>query len=271
MATVDARILLGWMGRDEAVALLQKECVFDPALSENQATELWATYKARVDHLPERILEQPKRWPIPAQHRALVADFKARTRGPEILDVVNIDPLGLVAYQNYVVIDRATDHHCHQRDAWAKKTLLLDRPPANLAVRAENGTVKVAVPHAEHMFELHPDGAFRIVQGGGFVSVVELEGRLILRAGYHRSFAFALAAKNEPEAKDKCVLVALTRTVPAELLPGWVPQPGLRTTVLGPRPPLFSDFFDDDFAMIVKLRKKRYEMHIRAESHAFDV
>jgi len=115
------------------------------------------------------------------------------------------------------------------------------------------------------VFEFHPqDGAFRIVQGGGFVSVVEIGGRLLLKAGYHRSFAFARAVKNELDAKDRCVLVALTRTVPAQLLPGW-PQPGLRTMVLGPRAPLFSDFFDDDFAMTVKLHKKRYEMHIRAE------
>lgn len=267
-STVDARILLGWMEHDEAMACLQKDCWFDPSLTEQQSEDMWTAYKTRVDNLPERVIQPPVRQPIPASQRHIANNFRIRTQGPEVIDVINIDPTGLVVYQKYVVIDRV-EHHCVQPGDWSKKTLLLDRPSAQLNLRMENGTIKVNLTHAEHVFELHPDGAFRIGQGGGFVCVVDVEGRLLLRAGYHRSFGFARTVRNELDAKDKCVLVALTRTVPAQLLPGW-PQGGLRTMVLGPRAPLFSDFFDDDFAMTVKLRKKRYEMHIRAETVAVD-
>jgi hypothetical protein len=270
MPTVDARILLGWMDRDEAIAHLQNDCVFDAApLTEQDAENLWRPFRDRVENLPERVIQPPKSFPIPPAHRHLVNNFLLRTRGPEVIDVLNINPAELVAYQKYVVIDRV-DHHHQQVGDWCKKTLLLDRPSAQINLRVENGTIKAGLTHGEYVFEFHQrDGAFRIVQGGGFVSAVNVDGRLVLRAGYHRSFGFVRAVRNELDAKDKCVLVALTRTVPAQLLPGW-PQPGLRTMVLGPRPPLFSDFFADDFAMTVKLRKKRYEMHIKAEVHAVD-
>src|SRR6266436_7006506 len=130
-------------------------------------------------------------------------------------------------------------------------------------MRVEGDTIKFNLPHAEHMIGFQPDGAFQIQQGAGFVSVVDLNGgRLLLKAGYHRSFAFARAAMNEPDAKDKCELVALTTSLPPQLLPT-APHQGLRTTVLGPRPPLFSDFFDADLAMTVKLRKKRWEAQLR--------
>jgi hypothetical protein len=267
--TVDGRILLGWMERDEAISYLQKDCWFEPPLTEQQAEELWNTYKARVDNLPERVFQPLQRFPIAQAHRHLANNFLVRTKGPEVLDVININPAELVVFQKYVVIDRV-EHHCGQPGDWPKKMLLVDRPVAQINLRAENGTVKAGLTHGEYVFEFHPqDGAFRIVQGGGFASVGEIDGRLLLKSGYHRSFAFVRAVKNELEANDKCVLVALTRSVPAQLLPGW-PQPGLRTMVLGPRAPLFSDFFNDDFAMTVKLRKKRYEMHIRVETVAID-
>jgi hypothetical protein len=82
------------------------------------------------------------------------------------------------------------------------------------------------------MIGFQPDGAFRIFQTDGYVSVAEVGGRLFLKAGYHRSFAFARAVMNEPDASAKCALVALTRNLPAELLPNW-PDQGLRATVLG--------------------------------------
>jgi hypothetical protein len=128
----------------------------------------------------------------------------------------------------------------------------------------EDNAVKVTLPHGEHMLGLRPDGAFEIQQGGGYVCVCEINGRMVLKAGYHRSFAFARAAANAPDAKDKSLLVALTATAPFQLSPQ-CPTQGLRTTVLGSRPPLFADFFDDSLAMTVKLRRKKYEMHVRFE------
>ena len=103
---------------------------------------------------------------------------------------------------------------------------------------------------------------YQIQQGSRYISVPKTARRMILKAGYHRSFAFSRCLRNDPEAKDRSLLVAVTKTLPPPLLPAF-PKQGLRTTVLGSRAPLLSDFFNESLAMAVKLRKKRYEMHIR--------
>lgn len=258
--TVDGVLLLGWMEREEALWWLRDRCWFDPPLNEAQADELWKEYRARVAALPERNIQPVVRMPIPQVHRQHVNNFLTRLRGPEVTDVLNINPLDLVVHQTYVVTERA-NHHAQQNTSWAAKTLVIDRPAPDIPIRYEDKGVIFSLPHAEHMIALQPDGAFRIHQGGGFVSVVEIGGRLLLSAGYHRSFAFARAAMNEPDAIDRCELVALTVTLPAQVSAVF-PNQGLRTMVLGSRPPLFSDFFSD-LAMTVKLRKKRWEAHIK--------
>jgi len=262
ISTVGANILLGWMERDEAIAYLQNECCFDPPLTYEQAEARWNEYRNRVDALPERDITPLERHPIPEAQRQLVNTFKARFRGdPEIIDVLNIDPMKLLAYQFYVVTDRA-EHHVRQAADWARKFLVLDRPVAQLPIRNENGTLKIRLPHGEHMIALQPDGAFRIQQGAGFVSVAGIDGRLLLKAGYHRSFAFGRAMLNEPDARAKCALVVLTRTLPPQLSPDF-PHQGLRTMVRGSRPALLADFFDLNLAMTVRLRKRAYEMHLK--------
>jgi hypothetical protein len=62
----------------------------------------------------------------------------------------------------------------------------------------------------------------------------------------------------------------LTKTVPPQLAADF-PTQGLRTTVLGSRPPLFSDFLDESLAMKVTLKKKRFEMHIKVNLVPVDV
>jgi hypothetical protein len=262
--TVDGFLLVGWMEKDEAIHWLTQDCWFAPPLTAEQAEELWRKYKLAVEALPERKPSAPKRLPIPPAAQQVVHNFRVRTRGPEVLDVINIDPRELLIYQLYVVADRA-DHHARQLrgDQWHRNCLEIDRPNNPLPLRLDAGVIKVGLPHAEHLFSAVP-GGFQIQQGGGFISVCEVEGRMVLKAGYHRSFAFSRARIKEPEAKDRSLLVAVTKTVPPQLLADF-PKQGLRTTVLGSRAPLFSDFLDETLAMSVKLRKKRYEMHIKVE------
>jgi hypothetical protein len=273
MKTVNALLLLGWMEKDEAILYLQEQCWFDPPLTNQQAEELWVKYNQAVAALPERTVTRPDRLPVPKSRKEFIDNVRQRCKSdPEILDILNIDPTKLVVYQFYVVTDVA-DRHAQSMSSdrqWAKTCLQLDRPGAQLPVRSEDSIIKVNLPHPEHMFTLTPnDGAFRVQQGGGFVCVCEIEGRLLLKAGYHRSFAFARAARNEPDAKERSLFVALTKTPPPQLSTDF-PTLGLRTIVLGPRPPLFSDFFNDDLAMTVKLRKRRYEMHIKVDIVPFD-
>jgi hypothetical protein len=263
-STVDGFLLLGWMERDEAVTWLREHCWFDPPLTEDQAVGTWDKYRRAVEALPERRPEQPRRLPIGSTCRPIVQDFLSRIRGPEVLDVINIDPRSLLVYQLYVVGDRANDHASHLGgNAWVRLCLQIERPVSQMPLRSESGIIKVQLPHAEHFFTLQPQG-FVIQQGGGFISVCELEGRMLLKAGYHRSFAFSRSLMNEPDAREKSLLVALTKALPPQISADF-PKQGLRTTVLGPRPPLFSDFFDVSLAMAVKLRKKRYEMHIKVD------
>lgn len=260
-ATLDGVLLLAWMERDEALLWLRRNCWFEPELTDQQAEEIWIPYRDRMLALPERNYQAPQRLPIPQPQRQLVSRFLARFRGPEVSDVINVNPLDLAVYQKYVVTDRC-DHHAQQAGTWARKFLVIDRPLGNLPGRMENGIIKFNLPHAEHLIAVQPDGAFRIQQGDGYVSVVELGGRLILKAGYHRALAIAAAAINEPDANDTCALVALTRSLPPDLAPN-CPNQGLRTTVLGARAPLLRDFFDRDLAMEVNLRRKRWEAHIQ--------
>lgn len=185
----------------------------------------------------------------------------ARHRGPEVIDVINVDPMCLVVGQLFVVTERA-DAHEIDATSWAEKTLVIDRPVTTMPLRSEDEALKINLPHAEYMVGVQPDGAFRFIQLAGFVSVVNIGGRMLLKSGFHRSFAFSRAVMNEPEAKDRCELAAVTVSVPPGLLPT-SPNQGLRRTVLGSKPPLFADFFDGDLARSVRLRKKRWEAHIK--------
>jgi len=263
--TLDGVVLLGWMEKNEAIACLRETCWFDPQLAIPQAEALWEQYRQAVEELPERQVQSPVRLPIPHSAQAWVRQFLARHRGPEVLDVINIDPRGLVIYQLYVAVDRA-DHHAQNigNNHWTETTLQIDRPVSQLPIRVEGNIVKVNLPHGEHVLGLRPDGAFQIQQGDGYVCVCEIQGRMVLKAGYHRSFAFVRAVMNALEANDTSLLVAVTATAPPQLSLQF-PTQGLRTMVLGSRPPLFSDFFNDSLAMMVKLRRKKFEAHIHIE------
>lgn len=260
--TLEGVVLLGYMEKSEAITYLQEHCWFEPQITEQAASELWERYHKAVTELPGRQIAKPARLPIPKDSQNHVRQFLARHRGPEVLDVINVDPRGLAIYQFYVAVDRS-DQHANTMNTWTRTCLQIDRPAAQLPIRSENNVVKISLPHAEHGLALIPSGGFQIQQGGGFISVCEINGRMILKAGYHRSFAF-VRAKNAPEAKETSLLVALTATAPPQLSPQF-PTQGLRTMVLGSRPPLFSDFFEDSLAMRVKLRKKKYEVHIKFE------
>jgi hypothetical protein len=268
--TLDGILLLGWMEKSEAISYLLEHCWFDPPLTNGQAESMWDGFRKTVEELPERQISSPARHPIPNHSQAWVGRFKTATRGPEVLDVINVNPMGLVVYQFYVAVGRSDQHAQNVgTNRWTQTSLQIERPGAALPIRGEDGVIKVALPHPEHGFVVRPDGLFQIQQGGGFVSVCEVEGRMVLKAGYHRSFAFARSTMNEPDARDKSLLVALTATAPPQLSPLF-PTQGLRTTVLGPRAPLFADFFDNSLAIRVKLRRKRYEMHLRVELKQID-
>jgi hypothetical protein len=90
---------------------------------------------------------------------------------------------------------------------------------------------------------------------------------MMLWAGYHRSYARMVSMA--PEAIDRSLVVALTEDGNFKVSPA-SPNHGEREMLTGGRPPLFSDFFAEGFFMKVKLRKKRFELQIRAQITALD-
>ena len=66
-----------------------------------------------------------------------------------------------------------------------------------------------------------------------------------------------------PEAIVRSALMVLTTDGVLETSPGATDQ-GLRAIICGETPPLFADFLDERLAIKVKLRKRRFELHVRA-------
>src|ERR1700693_6239187 len=108
--TFDGIVLLGWMEKSEAISYLLEHCCFDPQLTNQQAEELWERFRQTVEQLPERNANSPVRRPVPQSSQAWVNQFMGAFRGPEVLDVINVDPRELAIYQFYVAVDRSDDH-----------------------------------------------------------------------------------------------------------------------------------------------------------------
>jgi hypothetical protein len=112
------------------------------------------------------------------------------------------------------------------------------------------------------MFGFVPPAGFQIQEQARHVSVTAYDNRLLLWAGYHRSYA-RIASAN-PEGMDRSLLVVLT-TDATFLFSHDSPNQGLRAMLCGLRPPLLGDFLDESLFMRVKLRRRRYELQIRAK------
>jgi hypothetical protein len=260
------------MEHDEAVALFRHECI--PAHTEEEAEGLWALYRARVDALPVRPAEAPPRLPLDAQEEQAARRFLAFYRtAPNITDVIKINPMGLVVHQLRVVLDQVRKHQnsVRVRDGWLKECLAANRPgPRQLQVRMEPTGICFDIPHAEFMaaFGPSPNGLlFAPQELCRHVSVTAFDNRMLLTAGYHRSYA--RISSMAPDAIDRTLVVALT-TDGAFRVTADSPNQGLVEKLRGLRPPLFGDFFDDNFFMRVKLRKKRFELRVQAQVHAVD-
>src|SRR5262245_3148323 len=105
----EARLLLGWYDRDTAVNALKTGCVFDEALTDGQAEELWRPYRERVEQLEARPQTMPPEYPLSAEERRHVKRFLRRARSSDraIDTVIKIDPLLLAVHQLIVLTEHA--------------------------------------------------------------------------------------------------------------------------------------------------------------------
>jgi hypothetical protein len=275
-ATVDAIILLGWMERNFAVNYILNECVFDHPIDELAAEQLWFTYYDRVQAMPAREAAAPERLPLTDEEQVAADEFLSFHRrnfpgGGSVRDVIKVNPLGLVAHQFYVVLDRS-ESYMDNPTANARCTrnmLVTERPTRQIQIRHGMNVADVAIPHQEFALVYNTEASrFELEELAKHAGVSPLGNRMILWSGYHRAYARMQSAQPD-RMESSSVLMALT-TDADFLVSAQSPNQRLREVICGPRPPLFGDFFDDRFFMRTKLRKKRYELQIRAQVVAID-
>src|ERR1017187_9282420 len=259
--TLEAVALLGWKPEDEAVRFLLDDCIFDPPLTDSCARGIWRKYRDAVEALGERDLTPPTKLPITNfyEDRAFREFSRRYANAPNLKGLVRVDPFQLTVHQLYVVTERSGDYRkkVETVKGWIDECVLCVAPPVQMQVKAGPGSFYVNVPHMEFMLGVTPNGTFQIQQLARFVGVTEYSDRMMLWAGYHRSYA--RIASMAPEAIERSLLVALTTDGDFMVSPV-SPNQGVRDILTGTCPPLFSDFFDERFFMRIKLRKKRYEL-----------
>lgn len=279
--TLEGKVLIGWMERDIAVRYLMTSCAFDHAITEAEA--LWIPYRDRCEALPEREAKAPSRLPLGHEERQHATRFlnALAQMGPHtIQDVIKIDLSQLVVHQLYVACGHSNQNYVNQvrsTAGWLQHALpLAPRSAAqirtNFMVNGLHTAADIDVPHAEFIFAPDPTGSFFSVQQfQSYISVMmgqsTFANRMMLKAGYHRSFARALSMI--PTATVPSAVVALERNsfgAPPNQVVGaglTVATAGLRAGPTGCRPAIFSDFFNDELAMRVNLRRKRYQLQMR--------
>lgn len=283
MATLQGRILLGWMPKDVGVQFLLNDCHFDPPISQDAATLLWEQYRARVEALPDRnfVIPPSMGLSIPeAHHTKIFRRFLDSLGAHDVEGVRKVDLRQLTVIQYYVVTERSQGYrHTVQGNDWL--TECLPTTPRNSGdfqmtymQQGMNTNVQVDLPHAECFFVPDQTGKFGVSEGMRHVTAMIGTDRMYLTAGYHRTFAKVLTA---PTATVPSAVIAVARNTIVSP-PNDSALPGVSTGAAGIDPlcPLgakaakFEDFFTDGLFMNVDLRKKRYQIHVTANWVALD-
>jgi hypothetical protein len=270
-AAMETILLLGWMERDVALSYLCRDCVDLPRYSETEAESLWNEYRGMVGALPTRAATSPIRLDLTSEEKSAADKFLAPHRlagNSHIRDVIKVDPMGLLVHQLYMTLDKAREYMDHATArSWCIRQCLAVRPKETKMLQGNfrRNSAEIEIPHREFAVNFQPGNTFGIEELAAHVSATEFAGRTLLWAGYHR--AYARVASLKADATDRSLLLVLSNDAGHIVAPD-SPDPKLRATLLGPRPPLFADFFDDRLFLKINLRKKRYELRIRASVEA---
>jgi hypothetical protein len=278
---VDAVVLPGWFERDPGIAFLQNDCVFDPPLTKEAAEKIWNEFRQRAEALPPRNIVAPPRLALSPQEQHHAQKFLAflhQIGVREISEVLKVDPFQLVLRQYVVVTDRAEGYQlrCANANKWMEECLptAVTNPQVTIRYNQQNldTSADIDLPHAEFIFGPGPNGAFGPIQMLRHITVMNVGNRMLLWAGYHRTYARVLSTT--PTAAERSALVALTSNTiapPQKQATGATTSgAGAGLDLFGLRPPLFADFFTDGLFMKVKLRKKRYQLQMRTKWVAVD-
>jgi hypothetical protein len=265
-----AKVLLGWLPKEAAIQFLG-ECVFDEPMPPERAENVWSQYRDRVAALPDRNCTSPAVVPLTQEEKNHASNFKQFHRqNVNVRDVIKINPLNLVTHQPYVNLDQSGKYRQDAVSAsrYARHSLAIAHGSHNMNMHSGLNMMDITVPHGEFAFVFNQQmGQFQVLELARHISVTRFQDRMLLWAGYHRSYAFM--DRENPEGIERSLLVALTTDADFLVSPQ-SPNQGLRAIVCGLRPPLFRDFFDRDLFMDVNLKRKRWVLQVRAACVGID-
>jgi hypothetical protein len=264
--TIKTKVLLGWMPQQEAIKTLSN-CVFPEPMSQERMIELWQGYRAKVEAL-NRIYQPPTQEKMSFAEKSRVRKFLHKAKGLPIgryiVRALKVNPSQLLIHQFMVVTERAESYGNKMMNATvrARYCLGIGMDERHKIVEVRNGAKTILrLPHYEFEVSARP-GGFNISEMGRFISAVDANGRLLLWAGYHRTYA--VFDQMTPDADGMAPLVILMKDVrdADRLLGAASDRPLVRDDLLREIPPVFADFFDADLFMEVDLLKQRREVHI---------
>jgi hypothetical protein len=266
-ANTDGVVLLGWKTRDAALGLLQGGCEFDPPMDDMAAERLWARYRERVNALRGRALPIAASLAFSDDERRVVDEFlqEVARHGGRFRDVIKVDPLFLAAHQLEITTarSRVTAARLGTPVDWATECLCPAGSSARPTVRGVPNSVDVDLPHGEYALLFDSELGLVLGEAARCITVTSIGARMVLWSGYHRAYASA-AYRREGE---RTVLAAIADD------PGQASRArscGLRA-VQSDNPPILADFFNQDLALPVRFKAKRFTMEIRARVVAADV
>lgn len=266
IASVNTKLLLGWMDENEAMNWLLRESRSAQPFTEQTARDLWSEYRARVAALqpractqPIRIAERTKKEEYDEHH------FRRKlAKKPYVLDVLKLaDPGKLLIHQLSVTMPQSTKYLEGMRDPKQRMRLCLGRglsfDGVHPKARREGSRLIKPVPHAEFVVtQIRPDD-FDLHELDRQIGGKEFDGRLMLSTGYHRSHISMY--RSNPEDTVLPLFVCLESDVDGFFSANSV-VPFKRDMVRGACPPLLSDFFDDSLCIQLPMRKCRVEMFV---------
>jgi len=268
-------VLLGWMEEQHAVRFLLEDCWFEQGITADAASALWREWREKTASIQERELLLPARHPLSEEEVAYAEQFltHSRTLGATTAEIIKIDPMQLVVAQHHISVDVATAHagRCTNDLLWMEQALPLTAQNPDLSIRFSRHNldteIDIDLPHAEFIFGMHPHGGFGPKELMGHISVLSLDDRMLLAKGYHRLYGHILST--EGRLPQRLSVVALENsTLTHSNDPQQADSADLH--IFGTRPPIFADFFTEGLAMPVYLRRKHYQLQVRAQWVAID-
>jgi hypothetical protein len=175
--------------------------------------------------------------------------------------LIKVDPLDLVVHQLRIFEERSEPYRQLVRNPVARVKACLPPLPAGrqLPPRKIGGKIIIELPHGEFRILLGAKKNLEIQELAHHIAITAFDNKLLLWAGYHRTYAVTLASQENPEEIERLVPAVLTTDADPLLEARFSEK---RDMVRGACPALFRDFLDPDLCLAINLRKRRCQIEI---------